>query len=392
MMDGPSEIRTAERVGEIYQALFDEAQLAQVLDHIKCDLAGDSILLRMQNRRDNAVRLNIASGYDPAWLRAYQEYFYQVDPYPRHVMNDMSIGVVDLGDSFLAEEVLRSEYYHDFLRPQHKYHCMGGPLLKTDQHIVLFGIQRNREGRAFRPEEARIVNLLVAHLQKILLINQQMADLSLRNHIAEQALSHMVQGVMVFDETLTVVYMNRAAEEILAGDSGIRLTRRGLETPVLAESRRLREMLRRGLRLAAGVGEPPRHTLPITPAGDGMRPFQAMVAPLRPEHRKMGILPDFPKVLLVLHTLDRATTSQATIGMLRDLYGLTGAECHLAGELANGRDLDEVARARGISMHTVRNQLKSIFSKTGVNRQVDLVRLVLTLPGGHGMEPPHEQP
>ena len=48
--------------------------------------------------------------------------------------------------------------------------------------------------------------------------------------------------------------------------------------------------------------------------------------------------------------------------------------------LANGMSLKEVAQAYGTSTNTVRVQLQAVFRKTGVNRQVDLVRLFLAGP------------
>jgi DNA-binding CsgD family transcriptional regulator len=64
--------------------------------------------------------------------------------------------------------------------------------------------------------------------------------------------------------------------------------------------------------------------------------------------------------------------------MLATLYGLTAAEAELVTLLCQGETLDEAARIRGVSAHTARSQLKSVFSKTGVSRQADLVRLLCT--------------
>jgi len=58
-------------------------------------------------------------------------------------------------------------------------------------------------------------------------------------------------------------------------------------------------------------------------------------------------------------------------------YQLTQAEARLANALMRGQDLNAFALEHDLSIHTVRNQLKSIFSKTGVSRQVDLVLLLL---------------
>ncbi len=69
--------------------------------------------------------------------------------------------------------------------------------------------------------------------------------------------------------------------------------------------------------------------------------------------------------------------------MLQSLYDLTPAEARLARNLANGLSPDDIAVQTGITIATVRSQLKSLFTKLGVNRQAQLVSLLagLVLPG-----------
>jgi DNA-binding CsgD family transcriptional regulator len=69
--------------------------------------------------------------------------------------------------------------------------------------------------------------------------------------------------------------------------------------------------------------------------------------------------------------------------VLQSLYDLTPAEARLARHLANGLSPDKIAAQAGTSVATVRSQLKSLFSKLGVNRQAQLVALLagLVLPG-----------
>jgi DNA-binding CsgD family transcriptional regulator len=56
---------------------------------------------------------------------------------------------------------------------------------------------------------------------------------------------------------------------------------------------------------------------------------------------------------------------------------LTAAEARLASQLAAGDSLDLICDRAGIAKETGRKQLKSIFMKTGVNRQTALVLLLL---------------
>lgn len=63
--------------------------------------------------------------------------------------------------------------------------------------------------------------------------------------------------------------------------------------------------------------------------------------------------------------------------MAKQLFNLTPAETALAMELTNGLSLEEAAEALNIRRNTARAHLRSIFSKTGVRRQTELVRIML---------------
>jgi DNA-binding CsgD family transcriptional regulator len=59
------------------------------------------------------------------------------------------------------------------------------------------------------------------------------------------------------------------------------------------------------------------------------------------------------------------------------LWGFTRAEADLAQHLAEGRTLSEAADASGVSINTVRTQLRGLLAKSGARRQSDLVRTLL---------------
>lgn len=63
--------------------------------------------------------------------------------------------------------------------------------------------------------------------------------------------------------------------------------------------------------------------------------------------------------------------------LLRDLYGLTGAQAAVAERLATGATLEAVAETLEISLHTARSHLRQVFAKTGTARQSQLVSLLL---------------
>lgn len=73
-------------------------------------------------------------------------------------------------------------------------------------------------------------------------------------------------------------------------------------------------------------------------------------------------------------TLPGADAVRELWSALSDSFGLTPAEVRVAALLREGRTLREIAEDLELSIHTVRNQLRSIFDKLGVQRQSDLIR------------------
>ena len=74
---------------------------------------------------------------------------------------------------------------------------------------------------------------------------------------------------------------------------------------------------------------------------------------------------------------DTGGKADPPVKLAQQLFQLTPAETSLAIQLANGLSLEEAAEALNIRRNTARAHLRSIFSKTGVRRQTELVRIFL---------------
>jgi len=64
---------------------------------------------------------------------------------------------------------------------------------------------------------------------------------------------------------------------------------------------------------------------------------------------------------------------------LADEFNLSPAESALAHHLADGGSIASFAKLRGVTLETVRSQLRSVFAKMGVRRQSELVAAVVAL-------------
>lgn len=75
---------------------------------------------------------------------------------------------------------------------------------------------------------------------------------------------------------------------------------------------------------------------------------------------------------------DELRNRDVYLGRFGQLYGLSPAEIALIDELLQGSSIAVAADKLGISENTARTQLRSVFAKTNVHRQAELIRLVLT--------------
>jgi DNA-binding CsgD family transcriptional regulator len=78
--------------------------------------------------------------------------------------------------------------------------------------------------------------------------------------------------------------------------------------------------------------------------------------------------------VLVIAAVARPEIAPARL--LADLFDLTPAEARVARGIAAGKTVHDLADEAGLAAGTIRQQLKSVFSKTGVSRQADLVALL----------------
>jgi len=120
----------------------------------------------------------------------------------------------------------------------------------------------------------------------------------------------------------------------------------------------------------------------------GGRSLISLVHPSRPRHR-FGFLisrNEFPPSLAEISAdatqalfLAQDDSSERLEQAVQSSLGLTAAEVDITMRLAQGLTLKEAAGDLGISINTARNHLQSVFDKSGINRQSDLVLVVTQL-------------
>ena len=185
--------------------------------------------------------------------------------------------------------------------------------------------------------------------------------------VPELALDMLDWALIVVDHEGRLEYRNRlAAAQLKSGRGGLTLARGIISAKVLALREQLMQAIRAACKLqrSSGVCVPQ----PGTPAEAWPR---MVVVPV------VGASGEVSAAVWVLNTEAPALPSE---DLLSALFLLSPAEARLAIGLLKGLSAAECAQQSGVGVATIRSQLHSIFSKTGVRRQAQLVALLSKVP------------
>lgn len=368
-MDVEQEI--ADCVGAIYEAATGGLDWYDVGARLRRLLDAESFYLHGGGSRSVLMS-------DSEALAAYADHFHQLNPYVARAQRDYAadraahLGKAQPGEALVSDEIfLRSEYFNDFARPYGHRYMIGGMLgVREPTPLALY---RGDDHRAFDSHDVRRLQILLPHLQRGLELDARMGV----TRMSLAALEALPTAVALVDAELGVLFLNAAARALTRGAQAPLTVRRahgGQGGQHL--SARSRSQTARLLGLVASAARGGAGGFVRLEGDDGALAVQASPAPNslaldRPPGLMSGA------ALLLLQRVRRPTPPPLT--MLCEILGLSFAEAEVAAALFGGRSAEEVARSRGVSLATVRNQIRAILEKADADNLRDLERLLAEL-------------
>jgi pimeloyl-ACP methyl ester carboxylesterase/DNA-binding CsgD family transcriptional regulator len=207
---------------------------------------------------------------------------------------------------------------------------------------------------------------------------ERMADIArLVTRPPEASISRRADiGWAVISQRRKVTACNAAAQAVMAG--GLGRMKPG-EDVVFDDPANLEALKRAIDQTPARGGTGVQTIVKFERQGEDDGPCFAYVVPAIALPSAVGgpmILPEEGSFALVFPATEATSQLWTT---LRESFGLTAAEARLARKLRDGRSLQDAADDLGVSVNTLRNQLRGIFEKMGLKRQSDLVRALTEL-------------
>jgi len=262
------------------------------------------------------------------------------------------------------EAMKRHPYYAEFLNPLGIQWCMEAAFGVGDSFWVA-SVHRGEKGGAFQKEEVETVlrlrrNLTIAAKRTAVLGRERLESL-------EKAFATAKRGLIGLDAWGRISWLNPRAEELVRRADLASHSRLRMNDPLLHA--RLSDLVDAaiGFRWSSGLRLPGPL---LAPAGDG----DALSIDAVPMPHDFQALLSGVTVLVTMHEVSAPSHGPAM--RLRERFGLTAREVELAEHLISGRHVSDAATEMQVTVATVRQHLKSIFSKTGTHRQGELVALL----------------
>ena len=273
-------------------------------------------------------------------------------------------GVADDFDGHSADEIARHPYYQEFLAP-HRLRWYAGIKVACGDDVWAVALQRTIDQGPISADEKEELARISTRLSTGAAIARALSAAAASG--ALEAFEMSGTAVVLLNRHGHVFRANQSAERLLVDDIQIvkgQLTARDTRA-TMALNRAIHTLL---WRPHGGL------SAPVALPRASRRPLLAY--PARLTDSTANALADCQAMVILIDPESKTRTPETN---LRAVFRLTDAEARLATQLALGESLENVADQFGIAKETARSQLKSIFTKTGVHRQAELVAVLAKL-------------
>jgi DNA-binding CsgD family transcriptional regulator len=270
---------------------------------------------------------------------------------------------VSESDFITPEGMKKDRHYREFAVPWDVPFICLTTLERRDDMSVGLAVIRNRKQGHIGAEQKQLFASLAPHVRAA--VRTSLALGAQREQLLAESFERLSMAALIVNSAGQVLRLTPAIETLCA--EGRHLTiRQGRLVARRADDHALL-MAAITSTTARRAGMAPRSVIVHHLEADE-RPITVDVLPVTSQ--RLELRPDSHALLVVRAPM---TSDRRRVNLLYENFGMTAAEVEIALALLKGQKADAIARARGVSVGTVRIQIKSLLAKAGVKRQIELV-------------------
>ena len=281
--------------------------------------------------------------------------------------------LVHITQLYTEQELKTSRSYNEFCRRSSGENSLNVRMDGPDGSTITWAILNPLKAGAWRSAQTEMVERLLPHVREFVNARQALVNANALGASLAELLDSTGVGVIHLDRRGRIVEANRLARDILRHGDGLSDSGGFLGAWLPDDNSRLQDLLANaipplGVQAVGGTATVRRIS--------GLPRFLLHFIPVSGRQLDFGIRP-VAVLVLVVDALNRPSPDAEWVAAV---LGLSPAESQVAIMLAEGRTPRDIAVATGRRETTVKVLLRRAYRKLGISRQVDLVRLVLSLP------------
>lgn len=357
-------------IAALYEAVLNPSKWREAVGLCGYYAGGvDAHMTTIDKQRNIAIAAVMAGTMFPLQIPVdYEHHYVQIDPHVDILRNSAVHQWNCCHHTSTPNFVDRSEFFQDFLIPRGLRYGLFAVVDEDESSITSFVSVRPLDMQPFNAENQAAAQRFSAHLQRALRLQAKMQGLQTKAELGAVAIDALAMSMLIVDAKGKIMHLNQEAGRILNSlTSGLTCRSGYLSAIESIDKTKL-------VSLIAGATSQPAVGGAMFLRGDATK--QVFVTPL-PTASPFVRDWQMPLALVLVTDGGKVLSPLALIG---NLYGLSPAELRLASALLAGRSPEEYAQEVGVTMNTVRSQLKSMFSKTGTHRQSELVAVLSRAP------------
>jgi DNA-binding CsgD family transcriptional regulator len=357
-------------IGLIYDSVGDGSRWPAFLEAFASAVRTPCCALLIHNPESDRFTVVRWHGWLDQDIQLYFDRYGPIDPLRLGTARSPEGTVGSDYEACPREEFEASAAFREFYAPRDCIHGMGGVILASGTGQSVITAQRGRKEGPFGEEEKSILRQLMPHLKRAALLHGELG--SLRREVATFTghLERYPYAFLLIDAERHVLYSNAAAREILLARDGLGIGNGRFS----AISPKAEVALSKAVdELGSGQSRGLRRMEILRPSR--RKSYRVLLMPIHDARPILPLSVAVPAISVLV--VDPESASSPDPEVLRELFSLTPAEARVSVRLVQGQSAAEIAAETGTSAETVRTHLKRILSKTGTNRQGELISLIL---------------
>ena len=351
-------------IHKIYEAANEHEYWDELNRELVDRLDGGSIHLLLASLETGAEYVNLFARGDPEFATEYLRDYAGID---FRVPRVMARGLGEFSDEreYVSQEQARQSPIHQDLLPRYDVHHISGANMSLNGCIGWFGISTRSPSEEFDGRQRAILSHLTPHILNALRITRTHSELKLTRDLHSRSLDFVNAGLFLFQQG-ELVYTNEYAQ-LLVKNGPFLLHNGNLSCAQPSKAAKLAAFMKGSIGRHAD-GET------LLRVEDSGAAYLVRMHHLTPplfegaSNRKSSFMVSITELAL-----------PAAPDLEEVMRFCAGFEVSRAEEIAvqaslNSTSLATLAAARGVSLDTVRQQLKSAMAKMGLNSQRKLIQ------------------